>query len=143
MVLCGVIVCRATMAICIVVFGHTIMAIGSIVIGLTPATEVCGVVVCRTTWAIGIFGGQLSDVADQMAMAESSHVAEQMAEPGDIARASHMAEQMAEPGDVARALLKIVGGKPLSPGVYRALQLLRNPVKEAWKQAFVRTLTFN
>jgi hypothetical protein len=63
-----------------------------------------------------------------MAMAEPGHVAEQMVEPGDVARAGHVAEQMAESGDVARAPLKMVGGKPWSPGVYRALQLLGNPV---------------
>jgi hypothetical protein len=60
-------------------------------------------------------------VAEQIAMAEPGHVAKQMAEPGDVARAGHVVEQMVEPGDVARATLKMVGGKPWSLGVYRAL----------------------
>jgi hypothetical protein len=88
-------------------------------------------------------GGQQSDVADQMSMAEPGHAAKQMAEPGDVAKAGHVAKQMAEPGDVARPPLKMVGGKPWSPGVYRSLQLLGNLVKVAWKQVFIRMLTFN
>ncbi len=79
-----------------------------------------------------------------------NQMAHQMAKPGNVARAprsdvaaNQMAQQMAEPGNVARAPIKMVGGKPWSPGVYRALQLLGNPLKVAWKQAFVRTLTFN
>ena len=82
-------------------------------------------------------------MAHQMAMADPGHMAEQMAEPGDVARAGHVNGQMGESGDVARAPLKMVGEKPWSPGVYRALRLLENPVKVAWKRAFVRTLTFN
>ncbi len=79
-----------------------------------------------------------------------NQMAHQMVEPGNIIQAAQsdvaanqMAHQMAEPGDMARAPIKMVGGKPWSPGVYRALQLLRNLVEVAWKQAFVRILIFN
>jgi hypothetical protein len=73
-------------------------------------------------------------------MVDSGNVA--WAAGSDVA-ANQMAHQMAEPGDVARAPIKMVGGKPWSPGVYRALQLLGNLLGVAWKQVFVKTLTFN
>jgi hypothetical protein len=64
----------------------------------------------------GVGGGQ-SDVAP-------NQMAQQMAEPGNVAQApqsdvatNQMAQQMAEPGDMARAPIKIVRGKPWSPGV--------------------------
>jgi hypothetical protein len=70
----------------------------------------------------------------------ANQMAQQMAEPGNVARAAQsdvaanqMAHQMAEPGNVAQVPIKIVGGKPLSPGVYRALRLFGNPLEVAWK----------
>ncbi len=80
----------------------------------------------------------------------ANQMAQQMTEPGDVARAARsdaaanqMAQQMVELGDVAQAPIKMVGGKPWSPGVYRALRLLGNSLEVAWKQVFVRMLTFN
>jgi hypothetical protein len=66
-------------------------------------------------------GGGRSDVA-------ANQMAQEMAEPGNVARAAQsdvvanqMAHQMVEHGDMAWAPVKMVGGKPWSPGVYRAL----------------------
>jgi hypothetical protein len=66
-------------------------------------------------------GGGRSDVA-------ANQMAQQMAEPGGMARAARsdavanqMGHQMTEPGNLAWVPIKMVGGKPWSPGVYRAL----------------------
>jgi 8-oxo-dGTP pyrophosphatase MutT (NUDIX family) len=43
-----------------------------------------------------------------------------------------------------RAPIKLVDGRPWSPGVYRALRLLGATLEVAWERAFIRTsLTFN
>ncbi len=77
-----------------------------------------------------------------MTMVGPSHVAKQMADPGDVVSTDY-AKLMAEHDGLVGAPLKMVGRKLWSPRVYRALQLLGNPLEVAWKQAFVRTLTFD
>jgi hypothetical protein len=47
----------------------------------------------------------------------------------------------ARPPDIgARVPIKIVGGKPWSPGVYCNLRLMGNILEVAWERAFIRTL---
>ncbi len=47
----------------------------------------------------------------------------------------------ARPPDIgAQAPIKIVGGKPWSPGVYHNLRLMGNTLEVAWERAFIRTL---
>jgi hypothetical protein len=41
-----------------------------------------------------------------------------------------------------QAPIKLVDGRPLSPGVYHALRLLGNMPEVAWERAFIRTSHF-
>ena len=41
-----------------------------------------------------------------------------------------------------RARIKLVGGRPWSPGVYSALRLLGNTLEVAWERAFIRASHF-
>jgi hypothetical protein len=43
---------------------------------------------------------------------------------------------------IERAPIKIVDGRPWSPGVYRALRLLGKPLEIAWEKAFIRCSHF-
>ncbi len=58
--------------------------------------------------------------ANQMVqhMAECGNMAQ---DTGSDVATDQMAQQMPEPGNMAQAPNKMVGGKPWSPGVYRAL----------------------
>ena len=42
-----------------------------------------------------------------------------------------------------RALIKIVGGRAWSPGIYQALRLLGKRLDVAWERTFIHPLTFN
>jgi hypothetical protein len=42
----------------------------------------------------------------------------------------------------ARAPIKLVDGRPWSPGVYPALRLLGNTLEVAWERVFIRTSYF-
>ena len=47
-----------------------------------------------------------------------------------------------EEGPRTRAPIKMVDGRPWSPGVYRALRMLGHPLEAAWERAFIRTSHF-
>jgi hypothetical protein len=46
-------------------------------------------------------------------------------------------------GQDRRAPIKMVSGRAWSPGIYRALRLLRMTLDVAWERAFIRSLTSN